>query len=152
GGGGSFGVVTAIELELFPLAEAYAGLLWFPLERAAEVLHAWRELTQAAPPDDLSTMARYVNFPPIPEVPEPVTGSSFVIVDVYPAGDRARADELLAPLRALGPVNDTIGTVSMPELSRVHMDPEQPVPAVGDGLMLAELPPDALDAFINIAG
>jgi hypothetical protein len=151
GGGGSFGVVTAIELELFPLAEAYAGLLWYPLERADEVLHAWRELTQAAPPDELSTIGRFVNFPPIPEVPEPVRGASFVIVDVYHAGDRPQADELLAPLQALGPVNDTIGTVSMPELSRVHMDAEQPVPAVGDGLMLAELPPDALDAFIDIA-
>jgi hypothetical protein len=40
----------------------------------------------------------------------------------------------------------------MPELSRVHMDAEQPVPAVGDGLMLAELPPEALDAFIDLAG
>jgi hypothetical protein len=85
-------------------------------------------------------------------VPETVRGASFVIVDAYHAGDRARADELLAPLRALGPVNDTIGSVSMPELSRVHMDAEQPVPAVGDGLMLAELPPEALDAFIDIAG
>ena len=152
GGGGSFGVVTAIELELFPLAEAYAGLLWYPLERAGEVLHAWRELTQAAPPDELSTMGRFVNFPPVPEVPEPVRGASFVIVDVYHAGDRAQADELLAPLRALAPVNDTLGTVSMPELSRVHMDPERPVAAVGDGLMLAELPPEALDAFIDMAG
>ena len=50
GGGGSFGVVTAIELELFELAEAYAGMLWYQLDRASEVLHAWRELTQAAPP------------------------------------------------------------------------------------------------------
>jgi FAD/FMN-containing dehydrogenase len=152
GGGGSFGVVAAIELELFPLAEAYAGLLWYPPERADEVLHAWRELTQAAPPDELSTMGRFVNFPPIPEVPEPIRGASFVIVDAYHAGDRARADELLAPLRALGPVNDTIGTVSMPELGRVHMDAAHPVPAVGDGLMLAELPPEALDAFIDVAG
>ena len=128
GGGGSFGVVTAIELELFPLTEAYAGLLWYPLERGTEVLHAWRELTQADPPDELTTMGRFVNFPPIAEVPEPVRGRSFVIVDAYHAGDRARADELLAPLRALGPVNDTIRIVSVPELSHVHMDPERPGP------------------------
>ena len=128
GGGGSFGVVTAIELELFPLAEAYAGLLWYPLERGSEVLHTWRELTQATPPDELTTMGRFVNFPPIADVPEPVRGRSFVIVDAYHVGDRARADELLAPLRALGPVNDTIRIVSMPELSHVHMDPERPGP------------------------
>jgi hypothetical protein len=152
GGGGSFGVVTAIELELFPLAEAYAGLLWYPLERGSEVLHTWRELTHATLPDELTTMGRFVNFPPIAEVPEPVRGRSFVIVDAYHVGDRARADELLAPLRALGPVNDTIGIVSMPELSHVHMDPERPAPVAGDGLMLAELPVEALDTFIDVAG
>src|SRR5262245_45931990 len=40
GGGGAFGVVTAIELDLFPLTEVYAGHLFFPVERAAEVLRA----------------------------------------------------------------------------------------------------------------
>ena len=152
GGGGSFGVVTAIELELFPLAEAYAGLLWYPLERGSEVLHTWRELTHATPPDELTTMGRFVNFPPIPDVPKPVRGRSFVIVDAYHVGDRARADALLAPLRALGPVNDTIRIVSMPELSHVHMDPQRPVPVVGDGLMLAELPAASLETFIDVAG
>ena len=34
GGGGAFGVVTAIEFDLFPIAEVYAGVLWFPIERA----------------------------------------------------------------------------------------------------------------------
>jgi FAD/FMN-containing dehydrogenase len=42
GGGGSFAVVTAVELRLFPVTEAYAGLLWYPVEQASEVLHAWR--------------------------------------------------------------------------------------------------------------
>src|SRR3954466_15034445 len=32
GGGGNFGVVTAIELELYPVAEVYAGMLAFPWE------------------------------------------------------------------------------------------------------------------------
>src|SRR5215470_7299069 len=41
GGGGSFGVVTALEFRLFPHNQAYAGALWYPIERAAEVLHAW---------------------------------------------------------------------------------------------------------------
>ena len=30
GGGGAFGVVTAIEFNLFPVEQLYAGLLWFP--------------------------------------------------------------------------------------------------------------------------
>ena len=31
----------------------------------------------------------------------------------------------------------------------MHMDPEQPVPGVGDGLMLAELPAEAIDALMT---
>ncbi len=153
GGGGSFGIVTAIELELFPITQAYAGVLFYPIDRGDEVLHAWRELTHSAQlPDELTTVGRFLRLPPIPEVPEPLRGESFVIVEAYHIGDPAQADELLAPLRALGPVSDTIQTVPMPALSHLHMDPEQPVPAAGDGLMLAELPAQALDRFIEVAG
>ena len=47
GGGGSFGIVTAIELELLPVRDAYAGILWYPIERGREVLQAWRDLTNS---------------------------------------------------------------------------------------------------------
>ena len=140
GGGGSFGVVTALEFRLFPLTQAYAGVLWYPIERGSEVLHAWAELTRSGPPDELTTVGRFLNFPPIPQIPEPVRGKSFVIVEAYHVGDPAQADELLAPLRALGPVNDTITTVPVPALSHLHMDPEQPVPGAGDGLMIDGCP------------
>jgi UDP-N-acetylenolpyruvoylglucosamine reductase len=153
GGGGSFGIVTAIEFELFPLTHAYAGALFYPIDRGDEVLHAWRELTHSEQlPDELTTIGRFLRLPPIPEVPEPVRGKKFVIVEAYHIGDPAQADELLAPLRALGPVNDTIATVPMPALSHLHLDPEHPVPAAGDGLMLAELPVQAIDAFVEVAG
>jgi len=117
------------------------------------VLHAWRELTHSEElPDELTTVGRLLRLPPIPEIPEQVRGKSFVIVEAYHVGDPAHADELLAPLRALGPVNDTIATVPMPALSHLHMDPEHPVPGAGDGLMIAELPPRAVDAFVEVAG
>jgi FAD/FMN-containing dehydrogenase len=153
GGGGSFGIVTAIELELFPIEQAYAGILWYPIERGSEVLHAWRELTDRdGLPDELTTVGRFLNVPPVPEVPEQVRGRSFVVVEAYHLGDRAQADELLAPQRALGPVNDTISEVPMPALSHTHMDPEYPVAGAGDGLMLDRLPQDGLDAFVAVAG
>ena len=66
--------------------------------------------------------------------------------------DPAQADALLAPLRALGPVNDTIATIPVPALSHLHMDPEQPVPGAGDGLMIDRLPSEAIDAFVGAAG
>jgi FAD/FMN-containing dehydrogenase len=152
GGGGSFGVVTALELELFATRGIYAGILWFPVQRAAEVLHSWRELTQGELPDELTTVGRILHFPPLADIPEPVRGQSFATVEVYHLGDAAQADALLAPLRALGPVNDTIATISMPALSRVHMDPEHPVPAGGDGMMIAELPLRAVEDWVAVAG
>src|SRR6516165_4647416 len=152
GGGGSFGVVTSIELELFPITQAYAGILWYPIERGPEVLHAWRELTHSDLPDELTTVGRFVNLPPLPEIPESVRGKSFAIVEAYHLGDPGQADDLLAPLRALGPLNDTITTVRMPALTHLRMEPEQPVPAAGDGLMVDEISADALDAFVKVAG
>jgi FAD/FMN-containing dehydrogenase len=151
GGGGSFGVVTAVVTELLPVTEAYAGSLWYPVERAGEVLHAWRELVQAGPPDELSTIARMMSFPPVPDVPEAVRGKSFALIHVFHVGNRAHADLLLEPLRALGPINDTIQTTTMPALSGVAMDPPQPVPVTGDGLMVRDLPAEALDALLNVA-
>ena len=111
GGGGSFGVVTALEFRLFPHTEADAGALWYPIERASEVLHAWAELTRGQVPDELTTIGRLLNFPPIQQVPEPVRGKSFVIVEAFHLGAPAQADELLTPLRALGPASDTIQMV-----------------------------------------
>ena len=152
GGGGSFAIVTAIEFELFPITRAYAGILWYPIDRGPEVLHAWRELTQSDLPDELTTVGRFLNLPPTPEIPEPVRGKSFAIIEAYHLGDPAHADGLLAPLRALGPSNDTITTVQMPALTHLHMDPEQPVPAAGDGLMVDHLSAGALDTFVEVAG
>ena len=152
GGGGSFGVVTALELRLIHISEAYAGILWWPIERDREVLHAWAELTRHGLPDELTTVGRYLRLPPLPDIPEPLRGKSFVVVEVIHLGEPGQADELLAPLRALGPAMDTIQRVATPALAHMHMDPEHPVPATGDGMLLRKLPPEAIDEIIQTAG
>ncbi|MGO9972282.1 MAG: FAD-binding oxidoreductase [Solirubrobacteraceae bacterium] len=152
GGGGSFGIVTALELRLIPVREAYAGILWWPIERDREVLHAWAELTRHELPDELTTVGRYLRLPSQPDIPEPIRGKSFVVVEAIHLGEPEEADELLAPLRALGPVMDTIQRIPTPALSHMHMDPEHPVPATGDGILLQKLPPEAIDELIQTAG
>ena len=152
GGGGSFGVVTAIELRLFPITEVYAGLLWWPADAASPVLQAWRELTQGDLPDEFTSAARLVNFPMIPDIPEHLRGRSFVIVTVIHLGTPAEADALLAPLRALEPVTDTVQIIPANALGHVHVDPEQPIASVGDGLMLASLPAEAIETLVHVAG
>jgi FAD/FMN-containing dehydrogenase len=152
GGGGSFGVVTAIEMRLFPLTDVYAGQLWWPIDAASPVLAAWRELAHADLPEEFTTAARLVHFPPIPDLPEHLRGRSFVVVFVCHQGRPGDADALLAPLRALGPATDTIGTMPVKDLGHLHLDPEQPVRSIGDGLMLASLPDDAIKAFAEVVG
>jgi hypothetical protein len=152
GGGGSFGIVTALELQLIPVSEPYAGILWWPIERDREVLHTWAELTRHELPDELTSVGRYLRLPPLPDIPEPMRGKSFVVVEVVHLGEPEQADELLAPLRALGPTLDTIQRIPTSALSHMHMDPEHPVPATGDGMLLQELPPDAIDQIIQAGG
>ena len=49
GGGGNFGVVTAIEFKLYPVEQLAGGALLWPAERAEEIFNAWREWTATRP-------------------------------------------------------------------------------------------------------
>ncbi len=149
GGGGSFGIVTALEIRLFPISSVYAGLLWWPAEAATEVLQAWRELTQSAVPDEFTTAARLMRFPAVGDVPASLRGRSFVVIDVIHLGAKHEADSILKPLRALNPVTDTMQMMPAPALGHLHMDPEHPVPSVGDGLTLETLPADAINMAVG---
>jgi FAD/FMN-containing dehydrogenase len=151
GGGGSFGVVTALEFRLFPISEVYAGILFFPWERSGEVLHAWHDWTKTVP-DEMTSVGRIMQFPPFEELPEPLRGNSFVLVEAYFLGSDADGAELLAPLRALGPVIDTVAMVPPVALAEMHMDPPNPVPYLGEGIVLGDLPASAIDEFVAAAG
>lgn len=151
GGGGSFGAVTALEFELYPAEELYAGMFAWPWERTADVLHAWREWISGLP-DELSTLARILQLPRLPNVPEPVRGRQLVVIEAAYLGTAGSAGELLRPLRDLRPELDTFTTVPPAALGRLHMEPEDPVPYAAGGQMLDELPPAAIDAITEAAG
>jgi FAD/FMN-containing dehydrogenase len=151
GGGGSFGVVTAIEFKLYPVTDVYAGVLFFPLERGAEILRAWRRWVDTVP-DEVTSVGRFLQLPPIPEIPEPLRGGSFVIVEAASLLGPDATDELLRPLRDLGPQLDTFATMPVRELERLHMDPEHPVPGFGDGALLSDFNDAAIDALVQTAG
>jgi FAD/FMN-containing dehydrogenase len=151
GGGGSFGVVTALEFELYPVPELYAGMLAWPWERTAEVLHAWREWVSGLP-NDMSTWARVLQVPPLPDIPEPVRGRQLVVVEAAYLGAEKSGRELLQPLRDLAPELDTFAPVPPAALGHLHMDPEDPVPFATGGQLLDELPPAAIDTIVEAVG
>src|SRR4051812_42208563 len=151
GGGGNFGVVTAIEFRLYPVEELYAGWLVWPWERAQEVIERWAEWTRAAP-DEVTSMARIMQLPPIEEVPEFLRGRQIVVLSAAFLGSKEDGDELLAPLRELEPEIDTFATMPPLGLSYLHGDPETPVPVLSDQRVIDELPADAIETFVRLAG
>ena len=151
GAGGNFGVVTALEFELFDVGDLYAGVLFFPLERASEVLHAWREWIPGVP-EEVTSVGRVMQFPPFEDIPEPLRGRSFSVIEAVCMMSEEEAAALLRPLRELGPVMDTFASVPPAALADLHMDPPMPVPYATTGELLSDLTPEALDSLLEAVG
>ena len=148
GGGGNVGAVTAIELQLFPIAEIYAGALFWPIERAVEILNAWRGWIETVP-DECESIGRMLQLPDAPFLPDHLRGRSFVLVEAAFIGSAGDGAALLQPLRDLGPEIDTVAMMPTSELSVVNMDPDYPLPYSGEGILLTDLPPAAIDAMVE---
>jgi FAD/FMN-containing dehydrogenase len=151
GGGGNFGVVTAVEFQLYEVPEVYAGAMFFPWERSAEVLQAWLRWTRTAP-EEVTSVGRILQFPPLPELPEPLRGQKFVLVELAFLGGKDAGDELVAPLRELRPALDTIAMAPPAVLADLHMDPPDPLPYLGDSRLLGRLDEAGIDAFVAAVG
>jgi FAD/FMN-containing dehydrogenase len=151
GGGGNFGVVTAMEFDLYPAPEVYAGALFFPFERASEVLHAWREWLPSVP-EDVTSVGRVLQVPDLPQVPDIVRGKSFALLEAAYLGDEATGAELTAPLRALGPDMDSFAMVPPAALGHLHMDPDEPSPYMSDTMLVGDLPASGIDDLVAVAG
>jgi FAD/FMN-containing dehydrogenase len=152
GGGGNFGVVTALEFELFAVPEIYAGALFFPYERASEVMHAWHEYVFAGMPDEITTVGRVVQVPPLPEIPEILRGKSFAIVQAAYLGNEADGTELIRPLAELGPELNTFGLIPPSALGYLAMDPDAPLPYAGSSRLVSDVSAAGIDALLETAG
>jgi FAD/FMN-containing dehydrogenase len=151
GGGGDFGVVTALEFDLYPVQHAYAGWLAWCWREALPVLRRWSDWAAEAP-EAVTTSARILRLPPDPVLPEEVRGRALVAIDGAVLGDDHEAEALMAPLRELGPEIDTFERVPATALARLHKDLEGPTTAITDDRLLSDLPSEAVDAFVGAAG
>ncbi|HEX5984791.1 MAG TPA: FAD-binding oxidoreductase [Solirubrobacterales bacterium] len=152
GGGGSYGVVTALHLNLVPIAEVYGGALLFPAEVGAEGVRIYRDWA-AGVSEDVTSTVRFLRPPDIPDVPELLRGKALLTIDAACIGDKAAGEAAIAPLREIGePILDTFDQIPAPALAKIHMDPEQPVPGLGHHRVLGELSDEAIEAFVGVAG
>jgi len=101
GGGGNFGVVTALEYQLHPVTEVLAGTLLYPPGRIPELLQAFVKLVAAAP-DELSLVGGVLPSE---------QGTRFQLIFLY-SGPARQGNELLSPLRALKPQEDNVKVTS----------------------------------------
>ncbi|MEU2055920.1 FAD-binding oxidoreductase [Streptomyces bungoensis] len=110
GGGGNFGVVTSLEYRLHLVGpQVLAGLIFYPVEQARQVVTGWRELTERMP-DDLTTLLVLTTAPPLPFLPPEVHGTRVVVLAGMYAGDLVDGEEAVGPLRTLGtPIADLMG-------------------------------------------
>ncbi len=103
GGGGNFGVVTALEMQLHPVGpEILGGLVLYPADRAADVLRLWRDVMREAPPE-LSLAYLAITAPEEDDVPAELHGKPAVVVAGMWAGDPADGERALRGLRSYGP-------------------------------------------------
>ncbi len=152
GGGGGFAVVTALHLELLPIAEVYAGAILYPGELGAEAIRSYRDWA-AGLGDEATTMVRFLHPPDFPHVPEPIRDRHLLMIGATVIGDREAGERTIAPMRELGePIIDTFDQIPASALGAIAMDPEDPIPGAGHHALVADLPDEAIDAFVSVAG
>ena len=94
-------------------------------------MHAWHEYVSAGMPDEITTVGRVVQVPPLPEIPEIIRGKSFAIVQAAYLGNEADGADLIRPLAELGPEMNTFGMVAA-ERARLPGDgPRRPAALLG---------------------
>ena len=119
GAGANFGVVTRLDLALHRAGpQVIAGMLAFPAERAAAVLDRYTALAQEAP-RELGTIVNLRHAPPAPWLPADLPGRPVVLVGVCWTGVPGQEGPLLAPLRALRPLADTVRPMPYTALQRL---------------------------------
>ncbi|HEX5983074.1 MAG TPA: FAD-binding oxidoreductase [Solirubrobacterales bacterium] len=151
GGNGNFGVVTAIEFAVYPVAELFAGTMFFPFERAGEMFHAWTELAPAFP-DEMTTWASLLQFPAAAPVPEPLRGGSFAVFQAAYLGEEGEGRALLRPMAALGPTLDNMGMVPPLVLGDMAMDPPDPLPIMSTTALLSDFSAERIEDLLAAVG
>jgi FAD/FMN-containing dehydrogenase len=143
GGGGNFGVVTAITYQLHPLGPVLGGAAIFPMAAAPLALRIYREITSTAP-DELLAQAVLASIPDF--------GPALIVQAVFAGEDLEVGERLLALLRRCGPAIDLIAPRAYAEAYMMLTPPILPAAAWCDTAYTLRRPSDAaLDDLLATA-
>jgi FAD/FMN-containing dehydrogenase len=117
GGGGNFGVVSAIELALHPVDTIYGGPMFFEVEDATAVMASYRDFIDDAP-DQMGAFFAWQIAPPLPFIPADRHGDLFCVMVVCWSGPLDQAEQAMRPLRAAAEVKaEHVGPMPYPALN-----------------------------------
>jgi FAD/FMN-containing dehydrogenase len=149
GGGGGFGVVTGMEIRLYPVTEVYAGNLYYPPEMAREVFERFRQWANEAP-DELTASIVLMNVPPLPDIPPMLSGKSFVIVRGCYSGELEEGEKLMQSWRAWQePLIDDFKVLPFTQSAQISQDPVEPGPFPTTGAWLSDLSAEAAEVLVR---
>jgi FAD/FMN-containing dehydrogenase len=103
GGSGNFGVATALEFQLHPLADIYGGPMFFELEHAGDILRWYRDFIADAP-EQFGGFPAFQIAPPLPFIPEDRHGDPLVVFVACWAGPLAEGEAIVNKIKAVAPV------------------------------------------------
>jgi FAD/FMN-containing dehydrogenase len=151
GGGGNFGVVTAMEFALYPVATLYGGNLTYPGTLAGEALRFYREWLKSVP-DELTSSFAIMKYPDMPQLPDAIRGKLLVLVRAAYIGDAADGERLIRPwLEWQRPAANTFREMPFSEIATINNDPVAPTPSYPLSEMLYELRDEAIDVLVRYA-
>jgi len=149
GGGGAFGVVTSLEIQLYPVKMVYGGNLIYPKQLAKEVIARYREWIKTVP-DEMTSSVVIMNYPPIPQVPEMLRGQSFVMLRGCYSGSLAEGQALINEWRDWqAPFIDAFHEMPFSDVATVSNDPVDPVPSASTGAWLGDLSDEVIDILVG---
>ncbi|TDD66541.1 FAD-binding oxidoreductase [Jiangella aurantiaca] len=154
GAGANFGVVTAMEFDLFPVATLYGGELCFGPEAGEDVLHAYAAWARTVP-ETMASSVLLLRYPDDPAVPPQLRGRHVTHLRLADSGaDPAAGRELADRLRATGPrLVDTVRRMPYADVGTIHHEPTgTPVAAFDRNVLLREYDDDAAAVLGKLAG
>ena len=123
GGGGNFGVVTALELALHPVGpEVFGGLAVWPADRGPKLLSRFRDTMRDAP-EGLSLAFIYATAPAEDDIPPALHDRPVVIVAGMYAGEVEEGERLIGGLLGDRPALDGFGVTAYAEFNSSLDDP-----------------------------
>jgi FAD/FMN-containing dehydrogenase len=123
GGGGNFGVVTSMQLKLYPLTNVFGGLLFFPASEAPRVMRAYRDFIEGGAPDEAGGGMAFATGPEADFVPAHLVGKQVILVIVFYAGSEADGRRVFAPMLSLGHEGELLVDVPYAEFQCMLDDP-----------------------------